>query len=358
MRYFNFIVAIILTILYALGKIPPSEKYNLWLTSFLIPFGLAINILFMIISLVMRKKTSLYYVVTLVIGSNYLLSSFGLRHFFQNEEVTQETFRVLSYNSGSDHLKASAEFTGKNSTKDLGGWIVNQEAEIQCYQEFVNLKNGDSDLIKILHDKRYYTFFSRDSIRANQDSYVVGTLITSKYPIIEAGDVLASDNGFNRIAYADLKLSSDTIRVVNVHLESMGLKGFHPGYASGFQSRIKNTRIIFNKLKVGVFERSQQIKILAKFIESSPHAVICVGDFNELPYSYSYQYLKKRMKNAFEQVGRGFGFTYNGNTLRALRIDNQFYSEGVTAVHFSTRDDVQFTNHFPIEGMYNVHLQP
>jgi endonuclease/exonuclease/phosphatase family metal-dependent hydrolase len=358
-KYFNFLVAVLLTLLYTLGKVPPSEKYNLWLTSFLIPFGLVINIIFLVASAVLRKKSGLYYVVTLIIGSNYLLSSFGLRHFFHNKDMNGRTFRVLSYNmnSGSDYREIAVDFTGANASIDIGEWIINQEAEIQCYQEFVSLKYNQSDLIEGLKVKGYNTYFSHDSVEAKRQRFVVGTIITSKYPIIRAGDIFASDNGFNRISYADVKIDSDTLRVVNVHLESMGLKDYHPAYASDFQSGKEVTKVLFSKLKEGVFERSEQIKILAKFIESSPHAVICVGDFNELPYSYSYQFMRKRLKNSFEQVGKGFGFTYNGNTLRVLRIDNQFYSKGIEAVNFCTLNEVTFTDHFPIEGTYKIQSQ-
>ena len=358
MKYFNFIVAILLTILYAIGKIPPSEKYNLWLIPFLIPFALAANILFLIISLILRKKSSIYFIVTLVIGSNYLLGTVGLKHFFSDQEFTPETFGVLSYNinAGLGLTAPLSDVTGTDSTVDLGAWILHQEAAIQCYQEFMYRKNGESDLIGMLNRKGVHTYFSHDHIEPEDERYVVGTLIVSKFPIVKSGDVLASDNGFNRIAYADIKLPKDTIRIVNLHLESMGLKVFHPGNTSGFQSRKENAKIIFSKLKEGVFERSEQIKTLGEFIESTPHAVICVGDFNELPYSYSYQFMKRRMKNAFEEVGKGFGFTYNGKTLRALRIDNQFYSSGVSAVKFSTRDDVRFSDHFPIEGTYKIDL--
>jgi len=170
--------------------------------------------------------------------------------------------------------------------------------------------------------------------------------------MINSGDIVASENGFNRITYADLKVNGDTVRIVNVHLESMGLKRFHPLRTSGYESRKENTRIIIDKLKEGVFERSRQIKILTAFIEASPYPIICAGDFNDMPYSYSYQFMKRHMKNTFEEVGTGLGFTYNGHTLRVLRIDNQFYSSGVRAEQFETLTQIKFTDHFPLQGLY------
>ena len=91
---------------------------------------------------------------------------------------------------------------------------------------------------------------------------------------------------------------------------------------------------------------------LARFVERSPYPVVCAGDFNDMPYAYSYRYLRKYMKNAFEESGKGFGFTYNGGTLRVLRIDNQFYQGNIRSIDLRTRYDIPYTDHFPVQGMY------
>jgi endonuclease/exonuclease/phosphatase family metal-dependent hydrolase len=356
-KYFNFVVSIVFIILYAAGKIPPSEKYNLWLTSFIIPVALAVNAILLILSLAMRKKSSLYYVLALVIGSNYVVSTVGVKYLFKSSDTTEFTFDVLSFNTGAnlERQEVAAEHENTETTNSLSEWIFDLDADVQCYQEFIDRRRKSGfDLLNRLKTKGYQSYFSFDSVNSNRYGQVLGTLITSKYPILKSGDVLASENGFNRISYVDLLIRKDTIRVINVHLESMGLKPFHPANATGFESRKENTRILIAKLKEGVFERSEQIKVLSAFVETSPYPVVCAGDFNDLPYSYSYQFLRKRMKNAFEQAGKGFGFTYNGHTLRILRIDNQFYSTGLSAVQFTTHNDVHLSDHFPLVGRYKI----
>src|SRR5688572_17787125 len=134
MKYFNFIVSVLLTILYAIGKIPPTEKYNLWLITFIIPVALAANIVFLLVSLTLRKKSSLYYIVTLIIGSNYLISTVGVKNIFNKQRLTKETFTVLSYNIQSlgGHYAAPASFhTADPQTFAFKDWILRQEAEIQ-----------------------------------------------------------------------------------------------------------------------------------------------------------------------------------------------------------------------------------
>jgi endonuclease/exonuclease/phosphatase family metal-dependent hydrolase len=357
-KYFNFIIAIILTIVYAVGKIPPTENYNLWLTNFTIPFALFSNAILLIIALIMRKKSSLYYLIAFIVGSNYLVSTLGIRGFFYSDKLSTEPFSVLSYNvnylRGHHITPYDFDRLQDSATLQLRQWILDHPADIQCYQEFVNYAGSKKfDLVQLFKEKGLNTYFSYDSIHEFR-SVVFGMAITSRFPIVECGDVISSENGFNRIIFADLKIDEDTVRIVNVHLESMGLKKYHPVYTSGFASRKENTKIILGKLKVGVFERSRQIKKLADFVEASPHPVVVSGDFNDLPYSYSYQFMKKKMRNTFEESGKGFGFTYNGKTLRVLRIDNQFYSSGLQSVDFETFSDIKFTDHFPIEGVYKL----
>ena len=67
----------------------------------------------------------------------------------------------------------------------------------------------------------------------------------------------------------------------------------------------------------------------------------------------NYQKLKKYLHSSFENGGRGFGFTFNGKMF-FLRIDNQFYSEGITLSEFETHNSVKHTDHFPISADYSL----
>ena len=182
----------------------------------------------------------------------------------------------------------------------------------------------------------------------------VGTLIVSRFPIVATGDILSGEMGFNRVSFVDVVVGSDTMRIINVHLHSMGLGRFDPRTQSQIRDMGRATRTILSKLKEGVFERSNEVKKMAAFIEHSPYPVVCVGDFNDMPYGYTYRYLRRTLKNAFEDAGRGFGFTYNGGTLRVLRIDNQFYTGRVRAIGLQTRYDIPYTDHFPVQGTYEI----
>ena len=354
-KYFNLVVAILLSIVYLSGLIPPSKGFNLWITSFVIPVALVINHVLLIVSLLLRKKYTFFYFASLLIGIPYLTGTIGIKHLLPKKNINGQTLSVLNYNIGSYSMRPYYYKNRDSARMVLKNWILESESDIKCLQEFANVPwSKEFNLLDQLDKTGQYYYFSVDAPVEQNDRFKKGTLIISKYPIIKSGDVLSSTNGFNRIAYADIKVDEDTIRIVNVHLESMGLNYSNPRSTTDLNTVKSQLHTILSKLKVGVFERSKQIRQLSDFIEQSPHPVVCAGDFNDLPYSYNYRQMKKHMKNSFEESGKGFGFTYNGGTLKMLRIDNQFYTSGFRAEEFETLDNVKFSDHFPLRVQYLI----
>ncbi|HEX6892967.1 MAG TPA: endonuclease/exonuclease/phosphatase family protein [Chryseolinea sp.] len=354
-KYFHIAVAIFLSIIYLSGLVPPTRVFNLWITSFVIPVALLINHVLLIIFLVLRKRSAVFYLGSLLIGIPYLTSTIGVKHLLPKRDMDGQTLSVMNYNMGvySTH---PYRYTNRDSARlALKNWILNSESDIKCIQEFANIPwSKEFNLIDRLEAGGLHYYFSTDDKDSKRDHFKNGTLIISKYPIIESGDVLSSRNGFNRIAYADIKVKEDTIRVVNVHLQSMGLGENNPRHTRDLNTLKNQVYTILRKLRTGVFERSRQVRQLSDFIERSPYPVICAGDFNDLPYSYNYRHLRNRMKNSFEESGKGFGFTYSGGTLKLLRIDNQFYSSGLHSVGFETLDNIKLSDHFPLRGEYVI----
>lgn len=353
MKYLNFVTAILLSLLYVTGKIPPMEKFNLWAISFIIPAALCLNLVLLLISLIFRKKSSLFYLVALLIASPYILSTVGIKHLIKPENAPAEEFSVMNYNLGG-FMTFSAKDGEDKDRKAFTNWLLQAHADIICYQEFETLPwSEDFNIIKRLDQKNAHYYFSQVAERSHSSYSIGGTLIVSKFPIISHGDIFASKNGFNRGSYADLVIKRDTVRIINVHLESMGLKIVPRNIVNPNKAK-SSAMTILRKLKVGTFERSEQNKKLVAFIDASPYPVICTGDFNDLPYSYSYQLLKSRMKNSFEESGKGFGFTYGGKWLRTLRIDNQFYTPPVVSTEFETLYGIKYSDHYPIRGEYTI----
>jgi len=355
LKYFHVIVAVLLSLLYLTGSIPPTERYNLWFTIFVIPFAMVANTVLLIIMALRRKRVALFYLLPMVVGLPYMISTVGFKSYFQRSNPSATTFTLLNYNVSNFNIKDKFDPRHPDAGTELYDMVLNPETDIQCYQEFINYPWSEAgNVIQRLTALKRNFYFSMEPETKHMDYSRLGTLIVSKFPIIASGDVLSGPAGFNRVSFVDVVIKSDTVRIVNVHLHSMGLSRFDPRVRSQLREMGRATRTILSKLKEGVFERSKEAEELSRFVEASPYPVVCAGDFNDMPYAYTYRYLRKYMKNAFEESGRGFGFTYNGGTLRVLRIDNQFYTGPVRSVELKTRYDLPYTDHFPVQGKYEL----
>lgn len=345
----------LLTLLYLTGYVPPTERYNLWFTIFIIPVAMVANTVLLLVSAVMRKKSAFFYLLPMIVGIPYFISTIGIKSYFQALNPDATTLTVLNYNVSTFTVKEHEQQDERQSIKALHDLLLYPETDIQCYQEFVNFPwHKDGNVIKRLTELNRNFYFSMEPETDHVSYSRTGTLIVSKFPIVAKGDIFEGEFGFNRGSFADVVVNADTIRIVNVHLHSMGLGRFDPRVQPHIKEMGRATRTILSKLKEGVFERSKQAHQLARFVESSPYPVICAGDFNDMPYAYTYRYLRRFMKNAFEDSGRGFGFTYNGGTLRMLRIDNQFYLGAVRSTGLRVRYDIPYTDHFPVQGTYEL----
>jgi endonuclease/exonuclease/phosphatase family metal-dependent hydrolase len=115
----------------------------------------------------------------------------------------------------------------------------------------------------------------------------------------------------------------------------------------------ENYRQTLRKLKRGQVARASQLEILMEHMENSPYANILVGDFNDVPYSYTYFTLRNIMNNAFEKAGKGFGFTYN-KVLFFLRIDNVFFDNSLEILDFKTHSEVDYSDHYPVSAVFSL----
>ncbi|WP_404818012.1 endonuclease/exonuclease/phosphatase family protein [Reichenbachiella ulvae] len=82
-----------------------------------------------------------------------------------------------------------------------------------------------------------------------------------------------------------------------------------------------------------------------------PIPSVLAGDFNELPYSNNYRQLDSNFRSSFHQAGSGFDFTLN-NLLFFLRIDHQFFGEGLEAVDYDVNRKARISDHFPTRALY------
>ena len=286
--------------------------------------------------------------VALIIGYRYI----GLTFQYNTPTQDVEGLSVLSYNVRLFNYGMEQD-EKKSFTKNSIQYVKDHPADIKCLQEFYqNYTIPTFNSIKQISDGGMYEYkYEMLEGTAKRNSYGLATF--SKYPIVNSGKVF-QNNWTNGAIFTDVKIDRDTIRIYNTHLESMNIKADDLNNIEGIRENYRDT---FNKLKSGIIVRATQVEILREHIKNSPYPVIVAGDFNDVPYSYTYFTMKSILNNAFEESGRGFGFTYN-RVLFFLRIDQLFFDDFFSAKNFKTHREVDYSDHYPISAIFTWEPNP
>ncbi|MGX7686628.1 endonuclease/exonuclease/phosphatase family protein [Flectobacillus roseus] len=246
------------------------------------------------------------------------------------------SLKVLSFNS--------AKFADFPS--DFAQWNE-LDADIACFQEYspnATVEKNYSEKAVLLADD------------LNEE---VGLGLLSKYPIVKKYGRIWNREGqpnINGYIVADIAYKGDTVRVVNVHFWSMGIRinqafdALQEGKIASFFRELGDS---FGRLKFGFDSRYQQIDEVQEYVAGSRYPVILCGDFNETPFGYAYGKMSLLYKNAFEEVGKGMGFTLNRQPY-FVRIDQQFYSHQWQIQSCETVSSVGFSDHFPLVAHYTL----
>jgi len=259
-----------------------------------------------------------------------------------------ETLKVMSYNVRTfDQFKWSEN---KNSRDNIFQLIRNQSPDIVCLQEFYTRNKAGSsekDIHVLMGNYDHHVIYYSKKTSENSG---IGIATYSRYPIIKTSRIPFNETR-NQAVYVDIKYGNDTIRVFNIHLQSIKLA--HNNYSfmdtlslKYSNKQMKEVKDIGIKLRDAFVQRSEQSIIIHRYIEASPYPVIVTGDFNDTPISFAYNTIKKDLMDAFRETGKGLGNTYAGD-LPSFRIDFILYSKKLQSVEFN-RIKVKNSDHFPI----------
>jgi endonuclease/exonuclease/phosphatase family metal-dependent hydrolase len=215
------------------------------------------------------------------------------------------------------------------------------------YHKFAFYAIQDFELALHFADE-YYSYNWKENYLSSQH---FGIITFSKYPIINRHTIATYPNDYNSIfQFVDIVKGADTIRVFNIHLQSLKFTPVNLQYIDNpsieSDSDLQKSKNIIVKLKKGFLRRQIQADRIRQEIDKSPYPVVVCGDFNDVPNSYAYQTIGKGLQNAFEKKGAGLGRTFSG-IAPTLRIDNIFVDE-LYHVDQYVRIKKKLSDHFPI----------
>lgn len=346
----NVVAACGLLAAYLAGPVSPATFWPLAFAGLAYPVLLLIVILFAVFWGVKGEWKLLVAHIVLVALRIDLVADY---YQFTPSEKTEQTdsIRVMSYNVRLfDFYNWSGEEDARQKMYDH---IVAQEPKIICFQEFytrgIKDKKGKPQKISFPSAKHLHSANYSKRLKAD---YNWGLATFSAYPIVNKGQIAFDNTSGNLCIYTDVRMGNDTVRIYNLHLQSVRIGNREFGALEhlmehGEVDSLQLWFTIFSRLKTGFVSRVQQVDSVADHISKCPHPVILCGDFNDTYASYSYQTVSSGLKDAFHESGQGFGFTYARFPL--FRIDNILYGPAFN----SSRQEVHewpWSDHYAVSA--------
>lgn len=327
----NSIVVVLLLVSFIVPYLAPKQFSSLSLLSLGVSPLIVLTFLFGVYWLVKLKKQFILSTVMLVAA--YLF--FNPFYKFPTTTVSDtynNTISVLSYNVRLFNAYQK-DIDSAEISEVLDNTLKIAKPDVVFIQEYYRKATQ-----KFLGYPYRYIHFKNKKIG-------LGYAIFSKYPLINTGS-FDFKNTNNNSLYADLVKGTDTLRLYNVHLKSLGIT---PSVNS-LQEQDKEK--LFKRIAT-TFERQQEhTEVILKHMNTTKHPIVLAGDFNNTAFSYVYRKLQKGMKDAFVEKGSGLGTTFMFDSY-PMRIDYILGSKPLEVLKFTSLEQT-FSDHFPIAAVFAI----
>jgi len=323
--FINSLLAIILLFSYLLPFVSPNTIPIFAVLSLFVPVLVIINLIFVIYWLIKLKKQ--FFLSTTVLAIGWFFSPPFYKISDKNSSLNDD-LKIMSFN-----VKSFDLFIHKTDTSSQTNgydFISEKNPDVIAIQEFYQSKK-----IKLSFP---YSYIETRSVKSKY-----GMAIFSKFKIISSGSLNFKGTS-NNIIYADIVKQKDTIRIYNIHLESLGIKPNEQNF--GEENSEKLLKRVANSFKK---QADQTKQFLAHEQQWKGKKIVC-GDFNNTSYSWIYNQISRGKKDAFIEAGKGFGKSYE--YIFPTRIDFILTDETAIVNQFKTFS-IKYSDHFPIQAKIN-----
>ena len=324
--FVNSILAILLLLSYLLPYISPETVPIFTIISLAVPVLLALNIFFIIYWIIKLKKYFTISLISIILGIGYIsnIYKFSEKKIFLNDDLKVMSYNVRLFN----HYKWSTDST---IVKKISSFIAEKEPDVLSIQEYYDAES--------LQLKYPYQF-----IKTKSNFNKFGLAIFSKFKIINSGSLDLKESA-NNIIYTDILKDKDTIRVYNIHLESLKMNTSQENFGT------KNSDKLLEKMEASFQKQAKQVELFLQHEKKWDGKKILCGDFNNTAFSWVYRELSNEKQDAFKEAGKGLGKTFN--YWYPLRIDFILTDANFDINNFKTFD-IPYSDHYPILARLNL----
>jgi endonuclease/exonuclease/phosphatase family metal-dependent hydrolase len=357
-KNFFIITNVILAVLFLCGAygglLNPQNWWPLGFLTLSAFYLLLLLLAFILFWLFVKPGWSLLSVVTLLIAVKPITNivPFRFSTSFQKDKP-QNALRIMSWNV--EHFDILEYKTHPETKQNMLQLIKEYQPDIACFQEMVgsdSIRKAINYIPDIMETDGFSEYYYSYNPKLNFDgNHHFGIITFSKYPIINKQTISFFPYDYNSIfQYTDVVKGADTVRVFNIHLQSLKFTNTNLEYIDSPSMKdeedLKKSKSLISKLKKGFLKRKQQAERIRTEIDKSPYPVMVCGDFNDVPNSYAYNTIGSGLQNTFAEKGNGIGRTFSGIS-PTLRIDNIFVAQSYTVLQY-TRINKKLSDHFPV----------
>jgi endonuclease/exonuclease/phosphatase family metal-dependent hydrolase len=325
----NTLAALLLLAACAVPNISSGQFSFLSFLSLAVPLLVGVNVLFCLYWALKRRRHLWLSLFVLVFGY-FTLGTF-LKFKFSEEKVLEEDLSVMSYNVRV--FNKFEELDNPNVFEDVKAFVSEENPDIICFQEPGYLR------------RKEYTDYPYKYLEYIHMEGKVLLGIFSKYPIVNSGLVNFPQSP-NNASYADILYKNDTLRIYNVHLQSLGIT---PG--KGVIRREPSDKL-FKMLTKSFTLQQQQAKIIEEHMKTTNYKKILCGDFNNTQFSNTYKTIKGDKQDTFIEQGTGYGRTLYFHKF-PVRIDFILADPAFKVKSHKNYDGV-YSDHFPIMASFEL----
>lgn len=356
------ITNLVIAVLFILASLTPYVNPSGWWLFGLFTLGFPVLLLLLLLFIVLwiivgKPRRIIFSLMALVAGIKTIKETVGVH--FANSRVPVNAIKVMSWNVHMFNYYENKKQPGIR--EKMFALLRETSPDIACFQEFAyTLPEKDTSFTIDSYARRLqmpYHFIQShplDSVHLKQIKLHFGKAIFSKYPILHEKHIFRHEGDYNySFIYADIALPADTVRVFNIHLQSLyfGNREYELVENLGekeesFDKIEDGSKSILRKIRNGFSRRMEQADTIRKYLDNSPYPVIVCGDFNDVPGSYAYHTVKGNLQDAFVAKGFGLGRTFN-RLSPTLRIDNIFVDDKLEVAGYKKYNQA-LSDHFPV----------